>query len=178
MEEDRRAVLAAEVPSLSIRGGRVVDRPEHTQQLVKANPRGVKPHVDRLGVTGPVRADLLVRGVDRRAAGVADARPHDPFDLAERGFDAPEAAGRERRVLQAIGRAARLRGAGARRGGGVGSEVEQGPPFRFSLYTRFDPERWANGSGGSGAVQPQAPAQEVLEGPNQRLGAAEHPAVL
>ena len=102
-DEDRGAVLAAEVPALPVAAGRVVDGPERAQQIAVADDRRVKPHLDRLGVAGGVGADLLIRWGADRAAGVADGRPEHALDLTERRLDAPEASGGEGGALRALG---------------------------------------------------------------------------
>jgi hypothetical protein len=45
VDEDRRAILAAEVPPLAVARGRIVHRPERIQEIVVADHGGVKPHV-------------------------------------------------------------------------------------------------------------------------------------
>jgi hypothetical protein len=57
----------------------------------------VVDHAHGLGVAGPVGADVLVAGVQRAAARVADGRLDHAGDLAEEVLDAPEAARREDR---------------------------------------------------------------------------------
>jgi hypothetical protein len=49
---------------------------------------GVEFHLDRLRMV----ADVLVVGVHRLAAGIADARADDPGDAPEPGVRAPESA--------------------------------------------------------------------------------------
>src|SRR5262249_35691985 len=95
VEEDRRSVLVAEVPALPVALRRVVLREEDLEQLVVRDLLRVEGHLDRLGVAGPVRADLPVRRVLGVAAGVADSRGRDARKPPERGLDAPEAAGCE-----------------------------------------------------------------------------------
>src|SRR6202011_382961 len=70
VEEDGRAVLAAEVETLTVAGRRVVDVPERLEQFGVADLGRVEPHLDRLGVTGAVPADLPVVRVGGMAAGV------------------------------------------------------------------------------------------------------------
>src|SRR5205823_11631312 len=93
VKEDRRAVLAADVQALAVARRGVVDLPEGVEQLLVADARGIEPHLDGLGVPRGVAADLIVGGLRRVAARVADRRLQDPVDLAERGLHAPKAAG-------------------------------------------------------------------------------------
>src|ERR1700744_228485 len=111
VEEDGRAVLAAQVEPLAVAGGRVVDVPERLEQLGVADLRRVEPHLARLGVAGAVPANLPVGRVRGVPAGVADCGPQHPGYLPERRLDAPETAGRERRTLGA-GRPLALEGRG------------------------------------------------------------------
>ena len=99
VEEDHRAVLVADVPTLAVELRRIVLAPEHVEQLLVRDLVRVVRHLYDLGVTGRVRADVLVRRVLERAAGVPHARLRDAVDLTERGLDAPEAACAERRLL-------------------------------------------------------------------------------
>src|SRR5205823_11939399 len=95
VEEDRRPVLVADVPALAVLLGRVVVLPEGAQQLVVADLVGVELDLDRLGMTGRVRADLLVGGIVSVAACVSDGRGDDAGQSPERRLYAPEATGRE-----------------------------------------------------------------------------------
>src|SRR5690348_2541082 len=92
MAEDLRAVLAAEVEALAVARGRIVDLPERLEQLRVADLSRVEPHLDRLGVAGPVPADPLVAGVGDVAAGVAHGSLQHPVDLAEGRLHTPEAS--------------------------------------------------------------------------------------
>src|ERR1700744_354561 len=95
VEEDCRAVLAAEVEALAVAGGRVVDVPERLEQLGVADLRRVEPHLDRLGVAGAVPANLPVGRVRGVPAGVADRGPQDARYLAGRRLGGPETTGAE-----------------------------------------------------------------------------------
>src|SRR5688572_2455723 len=96
VEEDGRAVLVSDVPSLAVQLRRVVLAPEHLQQVVVRELLVVVRDLDDLRVAGGVRAHVLVRRVLGVTAGVADAGPRDSFELPERRLDAPEAACSER----------------------------------------------------------------------------------
>src|SRR6476646_770470 len=80
---DRRAVLRADVISLTHALRRVVVLPEELEQLLVARLLGVEDDQDGLGVAGGAGADLLVGGVRRLAAGVADRRRVDARGLPE-----------------------------------------------------------------------------------------------
>src|SRR6266566_7863851 len=99
MAEDRRAVLAAEIQALAVAGGRIVDPPEHLQQLRVADLGRVEPHLDRLRVAGAAPADPPVARVRHMPAGVADGGLQHPVDLAEGRLDAPEASCGESRTF-------------------------------------------------------------------------------
>src|SRR5919108_73496 len=99
VEEDDRAVLVADVPSLAVELRRIVLVPEDVEQLFVSDELRVEGHFDDLGMPGRVRADIFVRRILERATGVTDARPGDAFDLAKRRLDAPEATGAERCLL-------------------------------------------------------------------------------
>src|SRR5262249_30442272 len=98
MEEDHGAVLIAEVPTLAVAVGRVWLVPERFEQLLVADPIRVVGHLDHLGVSGPVRADVLVGRVFERPTLVADPGRGDALELSERRLDAPEAARSEGRL--------------------------------------------------------------------------------
>src|SRR6266540_285125 len=93
VDEDDGAVVVADVPTLAVQLRRIVLAPEHVEQLLVRHPPGVVGHLDDLGVSGRVRADVLVGRVLERSARVADASRRDSFHLTERRLDAPEAAG-------------------------------------------------------------------------------------
>src|SRR5919197_4050512 len=100
---DRRAVLGADVVALAHALRRVVALPEHLQQLVVRALRGVVDDQHGLGVAGAAAADLLVGGVRRVAAGVADGGGDDAGRLPEEALGAPEAAEREDRRARPLG---------------------------------------------------------------------------
>src|SRR6266508_6793225 len=99
VEEDRRAVLVADVGALPVELGRVVQLPERGEELVVRDLLGVEFDEHRLGVAGGVAAHLLVRGLLGAAAGVPHGGRLHARDLAERCLDLPEASRRERRLL-------------------------------------------------------------------------------
>ena len=92
MEENRRAVLIADVRSLSVQRGRIVIIPEDFEQIVIADDLGIEGNLDHFGVAGAIRANVLIGGVIDLAAGIADRRGFDARQTPERGFDAPETA--------------------------------------------------------------------------------------
>ena len=99
MEEDRRAVLRADVEALAVAAPRVVLAPEGLEQLLVGDLRRVERDLDGLGMPRAVAADLAVGRIRRVPAGVADARVDNAGQRAERGLDAPEAARREGGLL-------------------------------------------------------------------------------
>jgi hypothetical protein len=68
--------------------GGVMGFPEDVQQLLIGDLGGVEFHLDRFRMV----ADVLVVGVYRLAAGIADARPDDPGNAPEPGVRTPESA--------------------------------------------------------------------------------------
>src|SRR3954468_15573102 len=99
VREDRRPVLAADVPALTVARRRVVTVPERREQLIVGDELRVVLDLHGLRVTGPPAADLLVGRVVDFAAGVADGRAQNAWHRAECGLDAPETAGSERRCV-------------------------------------------------------------------------------
>src|SRR5262249_19150196 len=99
VEEDRRAVLIADVRALPVELRRVVQLPERVQQLVVGHLLGVELDEHGLGVAGRVAADLLIRRWVRAPARVPDGRLDRAGNLPEAPLAAPEAPRRERRLL-------------------------------------------------------------------------------
>ena len=95
---DPGAVLGADVVALAHALGRVVALPEQAQQLVVGDLLRAVDHEHDLVVAGAPAADLLVGGVRRVAAGVADRRRVDARRLPEAALGAPEAAQPEDRA--------------------------------------------------------------------------------
>src|SRR3954470_19643890 len=107
--EDGRAVLGAHVVALAHALGRVVVLPEELEHLLVADLGGVEDGEHGLGVAGPRRADLLIGGVLRVAAGVADRRGPHAVGLPEDALGAPEAAHADDDLLEALGPRGRQR---------------------------------------------------------------------
>jgi hypothetical protein len=101
VDEDRRAVLAADVPALAVAGGWVVDVPERVEQLGVADLARIERHLDRLGMTGIAGAHVAVVGVRGGAAAVANASGAHALDLAKARLHPPETAGGEGGDLRA-----------------------------------------------------------------------------
>ncbi len=93
MGEDRGAVLLAEVGSLAIHLGWIVQVPEGFDQSLVADFGWIEFDLDDFGVAGLVGADVFVRGIFSVAVAVADEGVDDAGDHAEFYFDSPEAAG-------------------------------------------------------------------------------------
>ena len=83
--------------------------------------------------------DLLVAGVRRAPAGVSDACLYDPFELAERRLNTPEAASGEGRALSALGATALVPLLRDRRVGKTARHVQQLLSFPFSVHVGLDP---------------------------------------
>ena len=93
----RRAVLGADVVAVAVQVRGVVVLPEGPQQglpALAAHGR-VVDDAHRLGMTGHPGAHLLVRGVGRLAAHVADRRRDDAVLAPQDPLHAPEAAARQ-----------------------------------------------------------------------------------
>ncbi len=100
---DRGAVLGADVVALAHALGRVVDLEEGLDQVGVGDLRRVVDDADGLGVAGPAAADLFVRRMGRRAAGVSDRGGPDAGDLPVDLLGSPEAAEPEQGHLVALG---------------------------------------------------------------------------
>ncbi len=129
--ERRAAVLRAHVVALAHALGRVVGLPEGLQQARVGQHRGVEHHLDGLGVAGTGGAHLLVRGVRRVPALVADGRGVDPGQLPEHPLGAPEAAQRDVRDLEPLRPRALERGAEDGVGGRDGERTGRSPGQRL-----------------------------------------------
>jgi hypothetical protein len=92
VEENRAAVLLAEVRALAVYLRRVVFLPKDIQELLETNLRRVKRDLYYFGVAGSVGADVFVSGVSGVAAGVADGGIEHAGHAAECGFYTPETA--------------------------------------------------------------------------------------
>ena len=95
VREDSRAILIAEIGSLTIELGRIVNLPKESQKLFVIDLLRVKGYLDRFGMAGRVTADLTVRRVLDPASDVTRNDLENARNPPERVFDAPEAAGRE-----------------------------------------------------------------------------------
>src|SRR6266487_5602347 len=91
-KEDHRSILRANVGTLAIERGRIVNLPEHIEQLIIRHLRRVVGHFNALSVSGSARADIRIGRVIVPAAGVADSRRCHALDLAKRRLNSPEAA--------------------------------------------------------------------------------------
>ena len=89
---DAAAVLRAHIVALAVEGGRVVGVEEDFQDFFQADLVGIERQAHHLGMAGVALADLLVRGVDGVAVGVAAFHVGDATHAVEHGLGAPEAA--------------------------------------------------------------------------------------
>src|SRR5471032_74707 len=89
--ENRRAVAAAEVVTLTVLGARIVDLEEEFQQFAEADHGRVEDDFQRFGVA----AVVAVGGVLDVAAAVADAAGDDAGPFADQILHAPKAAAGE-----------------------------------------------------------------------------------
>src|SRR5512143_919257 len=91
MEEDCGTILRSDIRTLAILSRRIVEFPEMIDQLGVRNSRGVESDFDDLGVAGAIGADVAIGRILQGSTLVAGGRIDDPGNVAEIGFDAPEA---------------------------------------------------------------------------------------
>ena len=96
MDEDRGAVLRADVVALLIRRGRIVQAEEEVEDVVVRDLRRIEDDLDGLGVAGAAALHVLVARIRERAAGVTDRGVDHAGQFADQLLDAPEAAASER----------------------------------------------------------------------------------
>src|ERR1700722_5351409 len=101
MEENRRAILVADVRPLPVQRGRIVIIPEDFEQVVIADDLRIEGDLDHFGVAGAIRADIYIGGVVELPAGIADGSGFNARQASERGFDAPKTACTECGLLHA-----------------------------------------------------------------------------
>ena len=95
VREDSRAILVADVGSLTIELGRIVNLPKEAQQLVVIDLLRIEGYLDGFGMAGRMTADLTVRRIVDMAADVTRNDLEDAGNSPERVLNAPEAAGCE-----------------------------------------------------------------------------------
>src|SRR5579884_1391600 len=90
MEEDHAAVLRAVVRPLPVELRGIVYLEELREQLLVSNFCGIKFDVHDLGMAGAVGTHVLVGGVLKRSAHVADAGCNHAGQFGKRRFYTPE----------------------------------------------------------------------------------------
>lgn len=90
--EDGGTVLRADIGTLTVGGGGVVDGEEDVEQVRVADNDRVKADLDGLGVTGEPGAHLLIGGIGAISSGVAGNDAADAFDALVNCLQTPEAA--------------------------------------------------------------------------------------
>src|SRR6266481_7971867 len=93
MEENRSAVLRAEIRPLPIYLCRIMCLPERVQQLFVTHFRGFKRHLDHFGVSSFIGAHIFVCWIRGLTAAVACGCINNPRNSLKGGFHAPEASG-------------------------------------------------------------------------------------
>src|SRR5437660_7067765 len=100
MEENRRAVLRAEVWSLAVHLRGVVSLPKHIKQLFVAHFRGIESHLHDFRMSRFIRADVFVGRILRFPAAVPHCGIKHSGHALKRRFDAPEAPRSECRYFR------------------------------------------------------------------------------
>src|SRR6266478_1314541 len=100
MEENRRAVLRAEVRPLAIHLRGVMHLPKHIQPLFVTHFSRIKSHVYHFRVPGFVRAYVFVRRIRRLPAAVAHGGINYTGHALKRRFHAPDAPRSKSRNLR------------------------------------------------------------------------------
>src|SRR5882762_8945758 len=92
MEEDRGAVLRAEVRALAVHLRRVVHLPESIEQLLIGQCRWIESDLHDFGMPGFIGADVFIGRVFCVAAAVPDDCVNNSRNAAECCFDPPKAS--------------------------------------------------------------------------------------
>src|SRR5882757_8689925 len=92
MEEDRGAVLRAEVRALAVHLRRVVHLPESVKQLLIGQRRWIESNLHDFGMPGFIGADVFIRGIFSVAAAVPDDGVNNSGNAAECCFYPPKAS--------------------------------------------------------------------------------------
>jgi hypothetical protein len=92
MIKDRSSILVAVIAELPVLRQWIDVVPEHVQELLIADLRGVVDDLDRLGMTCPPARDLFITWIGGSAAGIAGGCADHTRDLIEVGLHAPEAS--------------------------------------------------------------------------------------
>ena len=99
MKENGRAILRPDIRPLAIHLRRVVILEEDLQQVFVGNLGRIVRDLDCLGMTGRVRADIMVGRVRSMSAGIADPGLQNAGSGAEGLFYAPKTSGCKCRFL-------------------------------------------------------------------------------
>src|SRR5206468_2062760 len=91
MEENRRAVLRAEVWSLAVCLRGIVSLPKNVEQLFVTHFRRIERHLHDFRVASFIGADIFVGRILRLPAAVPHCRINHSWHPLKRRFDAPEA---------------------------------------------------------------------------------------
>src|SRR5215470_19273233 len=95
MEEDRGAILRADVWSLPVYGCGIVGLPEHVQQPIVVNLCRIVRHLNHFGVTSFICANILVSRILCVAAKIADRGIENARYLPKRLLDSPKTSSSE-----------------------------------------------------------------------------------
>ena len=95
MRENHRAVLCADVITLTIEGGRIMDGKKYFENVTVANDSGIKFNPHHLGMAGVALADLRITRIQHTAAAVTGLNFLRAVQHLINRVEAPEAAASE-----------------------------------------------------------------------------------
>src|SRR5262245_31260660 len=99
MIKNYRSILRANVGTLAVQRCWIVVRPENIQKFVITDLRWIELHFHDFGVSGLVRANILICRVVLCSSRIPDARGQNSFYVAECFFHSPETTRTEHSFL-------------------------------------------------------------------------------
>ncbi len=103
-QEDRAAILCADVVALAVQLCRIMRAHEHIKDVSQRDHCRIEGHPDRFGMAGGAAAHLLVIGVLGRAADIAAFDIGNAHNIAEHRLCAPETSACDNGLLQSTHR--------------------------------------------------------------------------
>ena len=92
LNEQRRAILGANIIALTVKLRRIMRREMNVENIAVTNQRGILSHSDRLGMASIAAAHLLVCRVDDRATDIATLNRDHPGQILEHRLNTPKTA--------------------------------------------------------------------------------------